>query len=259
MNSGPLLISEASIHGAWTSAMNELMRPGVERLVRLTVSISIDESSPANSPAVQRVIDEELEKRGLYSTNTTANTIFPASLWNRNAPREQLFERYKRIVSILRKWDGGNRYGTYFDRMIGYGTVDETDTTLNQLEKVLAIFQRGVRRRSALQVAIYDPTYDLTAQTRRGFPCMQYVTFDPTGEALSVTATYTTQYIFDRGYGNYLGILRLGEFMASEMGLTLREVNVITMRAAIGGRGSITKAAGKKLVERIGPIMSRER
>jgi hypothetical protein len=32
------------------------------------------------------------------------------------------------------------------------------------------------------------------------------------------------QYLFERAYGNYLGLARLGEFMAHEMGLRLERV-----------------------------------
>jgi hypothetical protein len=32
------------------------------------------------------------------------------------------------------------------------------------------------------------------------------------------------QYLFERAYGNYLGLVRLGRFMAHEMGLQLERV-----------------------------------
>ncbi len=39
------------------------------------------------------------------------------------------------------------------------------------------------------------------------------------------------QYLFERAYGNYLGLKRLGDFMAHEMSLTLERVVCI---AAVG-------------------------
>ena len=37
-----------------------------------------------------------------------------------------------------------------------------------------------------------------------------------------MTGFYATQYVVERAYGNYLGLCRLGEFMAHEMGLKAR-------------------------------------
>jgi thymidylate synthase len=81
-------------------------------------------------------------------------------------------------------------------------------------------------RLSALQVSCFDPPKDHTGQPVRGFPCLQQVSFayDNSG-GLAVSAYYPSQYIFDRGYGNYLGLCHLGQFMASEMGLQLVRLN----------------------------------
>ena len=43
---------------------------------------------------------------------------------------------------------------------------------------------------------------------------------------LVVNAFYATQQLFDKAYGNYLGLARLGAFMAHEMRLPLVRLNV---------------------------------
>ena len=49
---------------------------------------------------------------------------------------------------------------------------------------------------------------------------MQQVSFAPCGEGgLAIIGYYATQYVVERAYGNYLGLCRLGQFMAHEMGL----------------------------------------
>ena len=48
---------------------------------------------------------------------------------------------------------------------------------------------------------------------------------------LAVTGFYPTQYMFERAYGNYLGLCRLGNFMAHEMELRLSQVVCIVTRA----------------------------
>ena len=58
------------------------------------------------------------------------------------------------------------------------------------------------------------------------FPCLQLVTFVPTSAGLTVNAVYATQQIFDKAYGNYLGLAQLGAFMAHEMDMPLARLNV---------------------------------
>ena len=74
---------------------------------------------------------------------------------------------------------------------------------------------------------------DHTNQRRRGFPCLQQVAFAPTGDdGLAVTGFYAKQHMYERAYGNYLRLCRLGRFMAHEMGLTLSQVVCIATPAA---------------------------
>jgi hypothetical protein len=61
---------------------------------------------------------------------------------------------------------------------------------------------------------------------------------------LAVNAYYATQYIFDRGYGNYLGLCHLGYFMAHELGLELVRLNCFIGRPELG---QISKSARDEL------------
>lgn len=166
----------------------------------------------------------------------------------RQQGRQWLFDRYQRVLDRLRhRAPHAIPYGTYFERMIAFVGVKKGQTkTVNQLDHILSIWDRaqanGRRPRlSALQVSCLDPAKDHTGQPVRGFPCLQQVSFvyDHDG-GLAVNAYYPSQYIFDRGYGNYLGLCRLGEFMAYEMDLNLVRLNCY-VNAPI--RGDITRAA----------------
>ena len=42
------------------------------------------------------------------------------------------------------------------------------------------------------------------------------------------------QYIFERAYGNYLGLSRLGSFVAQEVGLKLEQMNCVAAIARLG-------------------------
>src|SRR3546814_7420399 len=67
----------------------------------------------------------------------------------------------------------------------------------------------------------FDPGRDHVASAQLGFPCLQQVSFEPTTAGLVVNAFYATQQVFDKAYGNYLGLAQLGAFMAHEMDIPL--------------------------------------
>ena len=76
-----------------------------------------------------------------------------------------------------------------------------------------------------LQASIFDPERDHVASAQLGFPCLQHISLVPQGDQLSLNAFYATQQLFDKAYGNWLGLCDLGAFMAREMGLSLEAVN----------------------------------
>ena len=113
------------------------------------------------------------------------------------------------------------------------GSDSETKEDLNQLEHIIGTWNGGNRRRSALQASLVDPRVDHTNQRQREFSCLQQVAFAPTGDdGLAVTGFYAKQHMYERADGNYLGLCRLGRFMAHEMGLTLSQVVCIATPAA---------------------------
>ena len=103
------------------------------------------------------------------SCHEVANTIFPNSLWNPRADRQQLYRRYRRIMPRVLK-DRRNRYGVYFQRLIAFGHDAAYEGGVNQLEHIIQTWRGGNHRRSALRAAIFDPTRDHTNQRMRASP-----------------------------------------------------------------------------------------
>jgi hypothetical protein len=97
----------------------------------------------------------------------------------------------------------------------------------NQLEWILKQYKSrpGVRR-SMFQATTFDPGRDHGNTAQLPFPCLQQLSFVPTDSGLVANAFYATQQIFDKAYGNYLGLAQLAAFMAHEMGLPLASLNV---------------------------------
>lgn len=246
MNSA-LLIEEDNLSVAWAKAFLEVVRAG-EITPLVVVVRDLDNGEAPEVPAIRIALDHALESGGKGLTcHTVANTIFPASLWNPKADREELYQRYLRILPRVRK-HRGNRYGVYFERLISFGHDDNFQGGVEQLEHIIQTWTSGNHRRTALQAAVFDPHKDHTNQRQRGFPCLQQVAFAPRGEnGLAVTGFYATQYMFERAYGNYLGLCRLGRFMAHEMEMSLAQVTCIST-PAVRDR---SKAALSSLAEQV--------
>ena len=229
---GPMTIEERNLSVAWGRAFLEVFEAKeVSPLVVVVKDISGGELLEA--PSIREALDQALGADGKGLCHTVANTIFPSGMWDPAAGRGELFERYGRVLpSVLRH--NGNKYGVYFQRLIAFGCDNNFQGGVNQLEQVIKTWRKGNHRRTALQAALFDPRKDHTDQRRRGFPCLQHVSFTPSGDdGLAVTGIYVTQYMFARAYGNYLGLWHLGRFMAHEMGLKLDRVTCIATPAKL--------------------------
>lgn len=224
MTESALIVGE-DLSKVWARAFIRLFRiPGGELSPLIfTASSGVGLTVPVGDP-ILTLVDENLAALGLQSSDTVANTIFPKSLWDPNCPRTRLFERFEAIRLRVLDSSVKNRHGHYFARLVHYPV--EEGQYLNQLDHIIDTWLAGNHRRSALMASIFNPTSDHSHSPRRGFPCLHQVCFanERRGHGLIVTGFYALQYIFERGLGNFLGLARLGEFMAYEMGLPLVRV-----------------------------------
>lgn len=238
-------IEEPNLSVAWAASLEAAYETRKKDIVPLVVSTTgFDASNNViEEPSIRTALDTYLASTQKQSVDTVANTIFPVSLWNPNAPRSQLFQRYNQIFSRIQKATLKNRHGVYFNRMISGGNPNNP----NQLDYVITEYlSRDAVRRSMLQVATFNPALDHSAAAQRGFPCLQHVTFSPSGDELSVNAFYASQFIVEKAYGNYLGLCRLGKFIAHELNLKLTRVTcysgISTPDAGVGDVAPIRAA-----------------
>ena len=230
MTRGPVVIESESVSTAWALAFSEIADAPKHEIVPLVVCVTgFDENVVREDQRIRALLDTELRSHGMQSIRTVASTIFPSSLWNPNNPPQVLFERYARVLPRLHKCRL-NHNGIYFERIIRFHPKGAL-APVNQLAHVLATREAGNHRRSAYQLSVIDPTRDHTNQRQRGFPCLQQVSISPMNESeLSVTGFYATQTLFERAYGNYIGLCELGRFFAHEWG---RELTRVTCVASI--------------------------
>ncbi|MBI4764642.1 MAG: thymidylate synthase [Deltaproteobacteria bacterium] len=240
------------IHGenlskAWAKAFVKCWEARGNVLAPEIVCFSVDEENNSwelETPNIRQALENHLDKLGVRSTNqssieTVAGTIFPESIWNRcQGDRKKLFDDYDSMWPHVERCPR-NRRGTYFRRLTAYGKPHDP-IKVNQLKEIIEKWQDDNHCHSALQAGIFDPFQDHINSRIPGFPCLQQVVFHPHGangaEGMTVVAFYANQLLLEKAYGNYLGLFRLGLFMAGEMGLKLRGITCVTSNLKLSDR-----------------------
>jgi hypothetical protein len=252
------------IHGknlseAWAHAFIRCMCDSGRTIAPGIVSFDVDEEKNSwqlETTEIRHALDNQLlvfNIASAYQSNieTVAGTIFPESIWKRcGGNSEEFFKRYNKMWPFIRKCRFNMR-GTYFRRLTAFG-----EQGTNQLKTIIDTWRIGTHRHGALQAGIFNPAQDHTKARRLGFPCLQQVVFHPIGtngiEGMSVVAFYANQYLLEKAYGNYLGLYRLGKFMAGEMGLNLRGVTCIATNLSLGNCG---KQECRPLLDRLKKVL----
>lgn len=246
----PLLIEAKSVSEAYSKVLLHILEhPGTEIApLVLTIDGFGDGYDVPENARVRSALDALLTAKSKIDAENVAYTIFPQRLWTMaQGNRAALFQFYKMAFPFYRATNPkANGRGLYFERLImfGRGPCDG-----NQLEWILSQHDNrpGVRR-SMWQATTFDPGRDHNATAQLPFPCLQHVTFVPTKAGLVANAFYATQQLFDKAYGNYLGLAQLAAFMAQEMNLPLARLNV-TIGVAKLERISKTDPALRALID----------
>ncbi len=232
------LVEAPNLSVAWAHAFLRVANSPRNHCESLVVAFPTNQQNTEfETKEIRDLIDQALASGGLPSCETIAGTIFPKSLWNPMKERQQLFERYNNCWPRIKKCRNNSK-GTYFRRMTAFNS-GSTMQTVNQLQQILNAWEKGLRRNSAFQLPIFDPRVDHTKARYQGFPCLQQVAITPKGSprgsnGLGITGFYPTQYLFKKAYGNYLGLYRLGEFLAHEMKIPLATITCIVTDGQIG-------------------------
>lgn len=223
----PLLIEARSVSEAYAKVLCHIAdHPGkeVSPLILSVTGFGQGYEIPEDRD-VRTELDLLLAAKEKLSVEDVAYTIFPQRLWMMaQGDRAKLFQYYAMACPFYRKHDSRNRRGLYFQRLVAYG---RGPCDGNQLEWILSQCnaREGVRR-SMAQATTFDPEFDHDATAQLPFPCLQQMSFVRTKSGLVTNAFYATQQLFDKAYGNYLGLAQLAAFMAHEMKMPLIRLNV---------------------------------
>jgi len=181
--------------------------------------------------------------KGYQPVDLVATTIFPERTWKLcDGDRKEFYRESMLNLRTYAKWEPNkNRCGMYFGRLFGFGIDHRTGKSLgyeagkamreasgNQVEHLIRQLTKSVKTgrsvaRMQLQAATFDPMRDMTTSGQPSFPCMQHIAFNTDIKSLSLelTAFYATQQLYVKAYGNWLGLCRLGAFIACQSGLNL--------------------------------------
>lgn len=232
--------NESSLSQAWAQAFLMFMERQDRKFAPFMVSILAGrDGNPVEDRDLRDALDACLDETGQQSVEVVAKTIFPEAIWRRvKGDRHKLYAYYREYLpDFVAMAPIKNSHGLYFARLIGFGLDPKTGEQEehlpaaklrsggNQLEFIIKACKPGAQS-TALQAVIFDPVRDQVKE-RRGFPCLQHVTFvrDNDRGTLSINAFYALQSFFVKAYGNWLGLLRLGAFVASQTNLRFERLN----------------------------------
>ncbi len=248
-----LLCPVPTVSEAWLLSLERTANADGGRAVHVVSTVT---EPGTEIPSVRRVLDDALEAAGSQSVETVAETIFPASLYNRpavdwaadleDAKRRELdlaaaslYEAYIGMLPLLRTVEA-NKNGTYFARMITWpgkeaGGVNQLALRIEHLRAEQAA---GRQTHNALDVDVAADsladeedlrgvqTYAATDRRVRGFPCLTHIDLTLLGGRLHATAVYRHQYLIQKAYGNLLGLSWLMRFLSQQTGYHLGELVV---------------------------------
>jgi hypothetical protein len=194
---------------------------------------------------VRAACNQLLSDLGLQSVKTVANTIFPSSYATIDTSVSTLSERYLRSYPMIRKLQP-HRGDTYFGRLVSYPL---TTSPTNQLERLIANLRSELRsstpKKTRYELLFESPSEQTTGELATqsaivravtdnqimGFPCLSMCSLQLDQGHMHLLAHYRHEYLVERGYGNYLGLARLLEFVSRQISVPPGRLTVVTGRA----------------------------
>jgi hypothetical protein len=257
-----VFISEKDVSAAWVAALDTLVAGGGDA-VNLTVAIA---DPTVEQEGVRQVLDQFIGERRRMKHNsvervsTVANTLFPSAWYLPERlgadAAEHLYELERNTRPVTRR---RNPRGTYFERMVAWpGPKKEEFNQLDQaVRRLRSARERGHQRGHEYEVGLAMPADEVAApvlvagkdRNTRGFPCLSHLSFSLLHGMVHLVAVYRSHDFISRGYGNYLGLGRVLQFVARESGFPAGELTCVSASAT----AEITRggAFGYERVERL--------
>lgn len=239
------MVKESSnLSMAWLEIFESIVNSSGKEVSPLVVTLT----DFSEDKKIRDILNSHLKKNGHSSIETVSETIFPNSLYTYcDYEKEKLYQTYISNLPRIKAIESAkNGRGTYFERLITYGEEDK----LNQLEIIIKALGEKRVRRSKMQASTFDPLQDHIPDAYQKFPCLQHVTFYKSeAGGLIINGFYAVQFLYQKAYGNWLGLINLGKFVARESNLKLEKFNCFIGVEQIEQK--ISKTEAKKLLKQI--------
>jgi thymidylate synthase len=204
--------------------------------------------------------------------------IFPQALAATTTNSHELAERYCAVYPMLKQLDKHNRLGTYFLRFVSYPTgagsgFDQLSDVIRKLREEMksqgpksARYEVNIesvtdREQSTANESTHDSGGDEYLATGTlgvyaaakdtnpmSFPCLSFCAFQLDRDILHMVAHYRSQYLVQRGYGNYLGLGQLLGYVCDAVGATPGQLLVLAGYAQLDP--PVSKARIKTLINK---------
>jgi hypothetical protein len=268
------LIEGRNISEAWVLALEHLLANG-----DVDVNLSVAIAAPSEDARVRGVLDRfldrhyETHRRKVWPVSTVANTLFPQAYYQPRlgaGAREHLYALHNESLRVHRRVENDS----YFDRLVNWPV---SDGTVNQLERLVEQLTRQIERGGALgsasELATSHPLDDAVGlgelrvhapgidRRLMGFPCLSHSSITVSRGTIHLTALYRNQHFMRRAYGNYLGLARIVQFLATECGGEVGEIVCVASHAdaEVGGGDGFERGELQELVEECRQALAAER
>lgn len=231
------LIQASSSIDAWKHCSQRILDAERHELDNLVVEITSSESMQEQALWAKACNPKKFHRTG-DCTRHVANTLFPLGLYDAcEKDRPSFYSYYERIFNAAKN----KSWGTYFQRMISFGKGFH-DGQVNQLENVIGALKGGSPQRHFIHVHTTGAHIESNVRPM-GAPCWQYGEFTRSRIAgqVDLVAVYRNQDYFNKAFGNFIGLIRLLDFVCANSGksrgkLIVHAVHAYTENASAHGR-----------------------
>ncbi|MGH2637714.1 MAG: hypothetical protein ACRDF4_00240, partial [Rhabdochlamydiaceae bacterium] len=122
-------------------------------------------------------------------------------------------EFYRRYLNIIEHAKGQIGWGTYFQRLIAFGTSNR-----NQLEESIIKLSSWQTEQVAAHY-FHLSSREIDSPRKMGGPCWQYAQLKVKDGKITMTAVYRNHDFFEKAFGNYIALGQLLQFISSEADL----------------------------------------
>lgn len=176
------------------------------------------------------------------SLSVVARVLFPALARKDGENRQQYLARSARLLDRGRrtKWLDRPSWGsTYFERL------QSLDGSANQIESAIHALNWGSGRpKAAIVMHLSSPRSDTLRP--RGAPCLQFIEIMARdNQRLDMFAVYRNHDFLNKALGNFIGLGRLLEFIATESGNSCGKVVCHSVHAEAGNASKLRQLADR--------------